>query len=282
MINRFVIALALSLILLPLKSMAVNGGTAGPWDGFPRTEPSPKYENDPGANFNYHFGVTKAFSPYRDPDWSESENLPNPLEDADFDTYNVIVVISKKDDPFWGLEQTLRVYKRGQGQIYYWDVSTGMKGHETAAGYFSPKAFSSRHWSEEYDAPMLWAVFFHGGMALHSSLDRDAIRDMGHAAASHGCVHLEDYRAEEMFHLIGQSGYGQVDQIDERSGKRTGKKVAAYKALIIIGPTTPWTPMIAPATITQSKAEPAVGNDPSTLSNDPAAQTDGSGSWIQP
>jgi lipoprotein-anchoring transpeptidase ErfK/SrfK len=129
---------------------------------------------------------------------------------------------------------------------------------------------------------MLWAVFFHGGMALHSSLDRDAIRDMGHAAASHGCVHLEDYRAEEMFHLIGQSGYGQVDQIDERSGKRTGKKVAAYKALIIIGPTTPWTPMIAPATITQSKAEPAVGNDPSTLSNDPAAQTDGSGSWIQP
>ena len=89
-------------------------------------------------------------------------------------------------------------------------------------------------------ATMLWAVFFHGGAALHSSLDRSSIADMGKAAESHGCVHEEDYRAEEMFHLVGQSGYGLVDQISEQTGRPTGRQVSAYKTLIIIGPTERW------------------------------------------
>lgn len=228
------------LVLSSLPASAMNDGPEGPWDGFPRTRPSIRYENDPGADFGYHFGVTKAFSPYQDPDKSVAARLPNPLEDPDFSSYNLIVVISKADDEFWGPEQTLRVYQRGKGLLYYWLVSTGMPGHETLSGYFTPKAFSSRHWSSEYDAPMLWAVFFHGGEALHSSLDRTSIADMGKAAESHGCVHEEDYRAEEMFHLIGQSGYGSVKQISERTGRPTGKIVQTYKALIIVGPTTPW------------------------------------------
>lgn len=228
------------LTMLTLPAMAMNDGPEGPWDGFPRTRPSSRYENDPGADFAYHFGVTKAFSPYQDPDKSVAMRLPNPLDDPDFSSYNLIVVISKANDDFWGPEQTLRVYQRGKGLIYYWLVSTGMPGHETLSGYFSPKAFSSRHWSSEYDAPMLWAVFFHGGEALHSSLDRTSIADMGKAAESHGCVHEEDYRAEEMFHLIGQSGYGPVNQISERTGRPTGRTVSGYKALIIVGPTTPW------------------------------------------
>ena len=241
-------ALMAAVLWLPALSVqAMNGGPDGPWDGFPRTQPTPRYENDPGSDMSYHFGVTKAFSPYVDPDKSEANALPNPLDDPDFDSYNLIVVISKSDDAFWGREQTLRVYQRGTGLLYYWLVSTGMQGHDTASGYFTPKTFSSRHWSHEYDAPMLWAVFFHGGMALHSSLDRASIRDMGKAAESHGCVHEEDYRAEEMFHLIGHSGYGPVDQIDERSGRRTGRVVSAYKTLIIIGPNMPWTQVNRPA-----------------------------------
>ena len=226
--------------LMTHQAYAVNGGEEGPWDGFPRTQPSPRYDNDPGANYHYSFGVTKAFTPYKDPDKGVALTLPNPLEDSDFDSYNIIVVVSEVDDDFWGPAQTLRVYKRGAGLLYYWLVSTGMAGHETANGYFSPKAFSSRHWSRAYDAPMLWAVFFHGGMALHSSLDRSSIADMGKAAESHGCIHEEDYRAEEMFHLIGQSGYGPVDQIGELSGRKTGRTVTAYKALIIVGPATRW------------------------------------------
>jgi len=214
--------------------------TPGPWEGFPRTQPTPKYENDVGADNDYKFGVTKAFSPYKDPDISETEGLPNPLENHDFDSYNLIVVVSKKDDPYWGKAQTLRVYKRDIGLHYYWMISSGQKGFETASGYFRPQAFSSRHWSGKYDAPMLWAVFFNGGMALHSSLDRQAMQEMGNAAASHGCVHVEDYRAEELFHLVGHSGFGQVDVIDRNTGRKTGGKAQSYKTLIIVGPTGHW------------------------------------------
>jgi hypothetical protein len=237
---RWALIVGFLLQLSALSAWGMNDGPEGPWGGFPRTQPTSRYENDPGADLSYHFGVTKAFSPYQDPDINDARRLPSPLDDSDFDSYNLIVVISKADDSFWGKDQTLRVYKRGVGLLYYWLVSTGMQGHETASGYFTPQRFSSRHWSSEYDAPMLWAVFFHGGMALHSSLDRGSIADMGKAAESHGCVHEEDYRAEEMFHLVGQSGYGPVDQISERTGRRTGRTVSAYKSLIIIGPTTPW------------------------------------------
>lgn len=230
-----------------ISTLAMNGGPDGPWGGFPRTQPQSRYESDPAADPHHVFGVTKAFSPYQDPDPKEAANLPNPLDDPDFSSYNLIVVISKADDDFWGRQQTLRVYQRGAGLIYYWLVSTGMQGHETLAGYFNPKGFSSSHWSREYDAPMLWSVFFHGGEALHSSLDRHSIEDMGKAAESHGCVHEEDYRAEEMFHLVGHSGYGAVDQINEKTGRKTGATVTAYRTLIIIGPGPRWDQVNAPS-----------------------------------
>lgn len=255
--RHWVRALALvGSVLASTPGLAVNGGDAGPWEGFPRTQPTPRYENDPSADGNYHFGVTKAFSPYQDPNRAEAENLPNPLDDPDFGSYNLIVVISTADDDFYGRGQTLRVYKRGEGLLYYWLVSTGMPGHETAKGYFTPKGFSSRHWSREYDAPMMWSVFFHGGAALHSSLDRSSISDMGRAAESHGCVHEEDYRAEEMFHLVGHSGYGAVDQINEKTGRRTGAQISAYRTLIIIGPAARWDQTNAAAVSGSSQTAP--------------------------
>ena len=231
----------LSLVLVSLPAPgAVPAEPPGPWAGFPRSQPNLRYESDVGAKPHYQFGVTKAFSPYQDPDRTEAEDLANPLDNPDFSSYSLIVIVNKKKDPFWGRAQTLRVYKRGQGLLYYWLIASGAKGHETTSGYFRPQMFSSRHWSGKYDAPMLWAVFFNGGMALHSSLDRESMREMGQAGASHGCVHVEDYRAEELFHLVGQSGYGPVDVIDRASGRKTGAKVQSYKTLIIVGPVNRW------------------------------------------
>jgi hypothetical protein len=109
----------LLLQLSALSAWAMNDGSEGPWGGFPRTQPTSRYENDPGADLSHHFGVTKAFSPYQDPDINEARRWPSPLDDSDFDSYNLIVVISKSDDNFWGREQTLRVYKRGVGLLYY-------------------------------------------------------------------------------------------------------------------------------------------------------------------
>ena len=266
---------AAALIIGLVSASAIAEGdyftTPGPWDGFPRTQPTPRYESDVSADKSYKFGVTKAFSPYKDPDISETEGLPNPLENHDFDSYNLIVVVSKKDDPYWGKAQTLRLYKRDVGLHYYWQVSSGQKGFETASGYFRPQAFSSRHWSGKYDAPMLWAVFFNGGMALHSSLDRQALQEMGNAAASHGCVHVEDYRAEELFHLVGQSGYGPVDVIDRNTGRKTGAKAQSYKTLIIVGPTGHWGQKGAPTSRVKDVVKPAA--KPVRLKNVPPKPT---------
>ena len=218
-------------------AIAIEAEPPGPWAGFPRSQPTARYDQDVGAKSDYHFGVTKAFKPYVDPDRAEAEGLADPLTHPEFNSYNLIVIVNKRTNPFWGRTQTLRVYQRGTGLLYYWLISSGARGFETTSGYFTPKFFSSRHWSGKYDAPMLWAVFFHGGMALHSSLDRTSLKEMGRAAASHGCVHIEDYRSEELFHLVGHSGYGLVDTLNEKTGRKTGRKAPAYKTLIIVAPT---------------------------------------------
>lgn len=239
--NRPKLARLLVMLLLSAHILDSNIVKAEPWDDFPRSYPTARYDKDPAADKNFKFGVTKAFPPYQDPDRSEAENLSNPLNNSLFTSYQIIVIVNKQNDPFWGRAQTMRVYQRNKGLIYYWLISTGAKGHETPSGYFIPQGFSSRHWSGPYDAPMLWAVFFNGGISLHSSLDRPAMADMGKAAASHGCVRLEDYRAEELFHLIGQSGYGTVDLLNRTTGQleTIGKKhktIEAYRTLIIVTP----------------------------------------------
>jgi hypothetical protein len=157
----------------------------------------------------------------------------------------------------------MRIYKRGEGLLYYWLISTGMKGFETPSGYFTPQGFSSRHWSQSWDAPMLWSVFFNGGQALHSSLDRFSLSQLGKTTDSHGCVHIEDYRSEELFHLVGQSGFGPVDVIDRNSGQPTGAKKTGYKTLIIIGPTARWkaAPGHGPRVATRGSAAPE-GREP--------------------
>ena len=240
-IFRAISAAVIALSSLTAKSASLGASEPpGPWEGFPRSQPNSRYEDDVGAKPDYSFGVTKAFKPYVDPDRSEVEDLPDPLRNAEFQSYNLIVIVSTQNDSFWGPGQTLRIYKRGEGLLYYWLISSGAKGHETSKGYFRPLMFSSRHWSGKYDAPMLWAVFFNGGMALHSSLDQLSLHELGRAAASHGCVHVEDYRSEELFHLVGHSGFGSVDVIDRHSGRRTGGRTSSYKTLIIVAPTAKW------------------------------------------
>lgn len=228
------------LLLNPHGTIANDHHPGGAWDAFPRSMPHFRYEEDEAFESNHHFGVNKAFSPYVDPEIEEAQYLPDPLAYPGFNSYNLIVIVNKRADPFWGRQQTMRVYQRGRGLLYYWFISTGIRGFDTPSGYYRPTQFSSRHWSSIYEVPMLWAVFFHGGMALHSSLDRDSLRELGRVPSSHGCVHVEDYRAEELFHLVGHSGYGTVDAINPLLGRKTGKKVLSYKTLIIVSPVDNW------------------------------------------
>lgn len=241
-IQRTLVPLLLPTVLMMLS---IPPAAAGPWEGYGRTFPVPRYELDPGADTDYRFASERSFPPYRDPPVDEAIDLPNPLDDPAFRSYEVIVVINKKDHPFWGRPETLRAYQRGAGLLYYWLISTGQDGWRTPSGYFVPTGFSSRHWSSLFDVPMFWSVFFHRGKALHSSLDRGALGDLG-APASHGCVHIEDHRAEALFHLIGKSGYGPVDKLSVQTGRPIVgaegqiEQIDAPRALIIIAPVMPF------------------------------------------
>lgn len=237
---RVIASLIILFFLHSHETFAVDRNRGGVWDEFPRSMPHFRYEEDEASDAAHHFGVDKAFSPYMDPEFEEAHQLPDPLAYPEYSSYNLIVIVNKRDDPFWGRHQTMRIYKRRTGLLYYWFISTGIKGFDTPSGYYRPTMFSSKHWSSIYQVPMLWAVFFRDGMALHSSLDRDSLRELGRVPSSHGCVHVEDYRAEELFHLVGHSGYGTVDAIDPRFGRRTNQKVLSYRTLIIVSPVDHW------------------------------------------
>jgi hypothetical protein len=237
------LSLAAALYCLQITPLA----KAGPWYGYGRSYPSASYNDDFSSERNYQFGVKGTFLGYEDPDFNEALSLPSPFSDSRFDSYNLIIFINdnaREEYPYmFGPAQTMRVYSRQapneKGLLYYWGISTGIDRATTKKGYYRPLAFSSRHWSKQFDAPMMWSIFFDGGKALHSSIATSDLQNLGKRRTSHGCVHVEDYRAEELFHLIGHSGYGAVDlfhkngqlKFDSNGNVLQGR---SYKTLIII------------------------------------------------
>jgi len=238
----FPLSILIGSIIFPLFSFSK------PWPGFGASTPVLKYEKDEAYDPNYKFGQFRTFNAYHDPDFMVALDLPSPMENSDYNTYNIIIEINDNETNInteaFGPPQTMRVYSRNvEGNdkklLYFWAISTGIDQASTKKGVFRPQRFSSRHWSKAYDAPMLFSVFFDNGRALHSSIATSDLELMGKQKSSHGCVHVEDNRAEELFHLIGQSGYGSVDLIDKkgkviRTAQGNTKQVTSYKTLIII------------------------------------------------
>lgn len=75
--------------------------------------------------------------------------------------------------------------------VKVFDVRTGRRGMETTTGVFSVGWKSKHHRSRKYNmTPMPYAMFFHGGEALHYSED---FRNVGYnSPGSHGCVNFRD------------------------------------------------------------------------------------------
>jgi lipoprotein-anchoring transpeptidase ErfK/SrfK len=95
-------------------------------------------------------------------------------------------------------EQTMTVYVN-QWLTYSFQVSTARRGYITPVGEYQALWLSPKHRSRKYDnAPMPWAVFFHGGYAVHGTTD---IRHLG-KPASHGCVRLHPTNARLFFSLV--------------------------------------------------------------------------------
>ncbi|HQZ12784.1 MAG TPA: L,D-transpeptidase [Devosia sp.] len=86
---------------------------------------------------------------------------------------------------------------------HVWDVSTGRVGFETPPGRFQPIRMHKKYFSKTYDnAPMPYAVFFHGGYAIHGTTALDRLGSV----ASHGCVRLDPANAKALFALVQQAG----------------------------------------------------------------------------
>jgi L,D-transpeptidase catalytic domain len=99
-------------------------------------------------------------------------------------------------------DQTMNVYLDDQ-LTYTFRVSTARGGYITPVGRYKAEWLSPRHRSRKYDnAPMPWAVFFHGGYAVHGTTE---IKRLGRPA-SHGCVRLHPDNAKNFFSLVKQVG----------------------------------------------------------------------------
>ncbi len=108
---------------------------------------------------------------------------------------NIVVVV---DIPM----QTMHVRVDGETR-YRWDVSTGRPGYATPPGRYQPIRMHKLWHSRKYDnAPMPYAIFFHGGYAIHGTND---IKHLGRIA-SHGCVRLHPDNAATLFSLVNEIG----------------------------------------------------------------------------
>lgn len=108
---------------------------------------------------------------------------------------SVLVRVSKS-------AQTMQVYV--DGALYYeWAVSTGRSGYSTPVGTYRPQRLERRWYSTKYNnAPMHNAVFFHGGYAIHGTIE---VSRLGRPA-SHGCIRLAPGNAAELFGLVREHG----------------------------------------------------------------------------
>lgn len=73
-------------------------------------------------------------------------------------------------------------------------ITSGKPGYETPPGSFQVTYKDIDHWSEAYDAPMPYSVFFTtSGIAFHEgSLSEE----------SHGCIHLSNTAAKRYFSTL--------------------------------------------------------------------------------
>lgn len=86
---------------------------------------------------------------------------------------------------------------------HVWKVSTARRGYKTPLGSYTPYRLNKNHRSRKYNnAPMPYAVFFHGGYAVHGTTETKRLGQR----ASHGCVRLLTENARMLYTLVQQHG----------------------------------------------------------------------------
>jgi lipoprotein-anchoring transpeptidase ErfK/SrfK len=135
--------------------------------------------------------------------------------------FRVVVLINKANQGT--LAQTAQIFFEGRPFNTY-QVSTGRERMEkspsgkvyrstTPVGWYRPIYFSPNHFSNTWKAPMPWAVFFNGGIALHATT-QSHYSELGQRASG-GCVRLTYENAQELFYLIKNAGKSKVPSFSQ-------------------------------------------------------------------
>ncbi len=154
------------------------------------------------------------------------ENMRLSEKPEDKNLAPVVVIVNRAPHGTAADAQTMRVYQNGE-LVKESKISTGLVGHATPVGYFRP-AYTNHmriyrnYYSATYDgAPMTWAVFFNGGVALHSTPVSN-YKNLG-KRASHGCVRMTMEDAEFVNALVRDTGTLNPPMVKWQHDKFRGK-----------------------------------------------------------
>lgn len=147
------------------------------------------------------------------------------ITDEDLNLAEIVIAVNKGVRSSKNPDgQTIQVYQHGKFLTSY-ITSTGTEklklttaGNKyiatTPTGYFRPKKAYREYQSYTFKgAPMTYAVFFNGGIALHSTT-KDHYVELG-TRASGGCARMKLEEAKELNALIRSTGDGNTRLLDE-------------------------------------------------------------------
>jgi hypothetical protein len=104
--------------------------------------------------------------------WLRKSGVPHPMSHGDANRVEI-----------WRARQLAVIILGGKVRRVF-AVSSGMPGHTTPLGRYRIFSKVVDEWSRQYHAPMPYASYFTGGIALHQSADVPAY------PASHGCIRV--------------------------------------------------------------------------------------------
>ncbi len=213
--------------------------------------------------------VELGMTPIENLSLSNKGNGFSPNLDDVFEKAEVVVVIDKSRRSIKNAQgQTATVYIGGSFYSIY-DVSTGTEEVKTTTsgrqyiattpvGIYRPIRAYTDYMSRTFlGSPMTWAVFFNGGIALHSTT-RSQYSRLG-TRASGGCVRMKLEEAEEVNQMIvtrGEPNMRTVDQsemiddvllkrilyinrekfpkVNVKTGEHQVEKIWTYDSLIVV------------------------------------------------
>lgn len=145
--------------------------------------------------------------------WEFDYIAPNATENADPEAAEPllvpapgksILIVVHKNVPAGEKQYVEAFFDKESTPFFNELVSTGKSGHSTPSGTYNVQKMVKDYWSQTYNAPMPWSIFFKAGYAIHGT-DPAFYPQLG-MPASHGCVRLHRANAQELYETVKANG----------------------------------------------------------------------------